>query len=75
VAPTVPFGRDELVICTGGGGATLIVTPKAALAVCPLVSVSVTLTVKLPDWLGLPETSPELAFRPTPGGRPVAAHK
>jgi hypothetical protein len=63
-----------VVICTGGGGGEVMVTPNDALAVCPLASVSVTLTLKAPAWLGNPETAPELAFRLKPGGRPVAAH-
>jgi hypothetical protein len=37
-----------------------------------MASVTVTLAVKLPGWVGVPVTSPELATTDRPGGNPVA---
>jgi hypothetical protein len=37
-----------------------------------MASVTVTLAVKLPVWVGVPVTSAELATTDSPGGKPVA---
>ena len=45
---------------------------KAAVPVAPMPSVTVTVTVLLPDAVGVPEISPLEALIASPAGRPVA---
>ena len=57
-------------IVSGGGAEGETEIPSASLAVCAGELESVTLTVKLnwPADAGVPEITPVLAFRLTPGG-------
>ena len=64
----LPFGKLAVVITSVG----TISSASEARAVWPLLSVSVTFTVKGPLTVGVPESTPVPAASVKPVGRPVA---
>src|SRR5450759_2067890 len=68
--PTVPMGAEAVVIASGAGA---MVTGEGRLAgamLVPAASVTLTITVKLPAFVGVPLMAPA-AVAVTPSGRPV----
>ena len=59
-------------LVTGGAVPPPMFQAKAAVPVAPMPSVTVTVTVLLPDAVGVPEISPLEALIASPAGRPVA---
>jgi hypothetical protein len=69
--PTMPAASEEVVIASAG----LIVSARVRVTVrCVgvVASVTVTLTLLVPEAVGLPETTPDAASMERPAGKPVA---